>query len=159
LFFVPKSSAKTDEIAKEEAALLALLHMTPTLPHDVNYQSHTRQCGFELWKRPNKQRSSNAGTAAKDGKALSDNRSNNTNKGKPKSGTSSSLSLDEPLAMAGSFCICRTTTTTCKMPNDENAMLAFDDTKQYDWPIEIIPYSCRPSVGHKLKVSCAVIPI
>ena len=34
LFFVPKAPAKSDEIAKEEAALLALLHLTPTIPHE-----------------------------------------------------------------------------------------------------------------------------
>lgn len=33
LFFVPKSSSETNEIAKEEASLLALLHMTPSFPH------------------------------------------------------------------------------------------------------------------------------
>ena len=34
LFFVPKAPAQSDEIAKEQAALLALLHLTPTIPHE-----------------------------------------------------------------------------------------------------------------------------
>lgn len=34
LIFVPANPAETDDIAKEEAALLALVHLTPKLPHE-----------------------------------------------------------------------------------------------------------------------------
>lgn len=34
MFFVPAAEVKNEEQAREEAALLALLHLTPTLPHE-----------------------------------------------------------------------------------------------------------------------------
>ena len=98
LIFVPKSSAETDEIAREEAALLALLHMTPTLPHERKLP------------QPYKTTWLGAVEAAKQSKRTENNTSNDSNRNNNDSqgtqkdgGSNANSSLSQPLAMAGSF--------------------------------------------------------
>jgi len=107
LFFVPKSSAKTDEIAKEEAALLALLHMTPNLPHERKLPEPYKTTWLQAVEAA-KQQSKNSSSVKESNSGAASNSSNrgnnNSNQEKQNFGASSSTqSSSQPLEMASSF--------------------------------------------------------
>lgn len=98
LFFVPKAPAKSDDIAKEEAALLALLHLTPTIPHERKLPEPYKTTWLQAVEAAKQSKNNTSGS----GKVI-DGQSNNDDTNTSRGGTQSNGASSQPLAMASSF--------------------------------------------------------
>jgi ATP-dependent RNA helicase DHX57 len=103
LIFMPAKPGETDDIAREEAALLALVHMTPALPHERKLPEPYTTIwlrAIEAAKKSKQTKTSTRDDAS--GSASSNHDERKKELGKLRNGAKAPSS-SSPLVMAGSF--------------------------------------------------------
>jgi ATP-dependent RNA helicase DHX57 len=100
LIFVPATPGDTDDIAREEAALLALLHMTPTLPHERKLPEPFKTTWLRAVEAAKKSKQTK--TYTRDDASASASANHNGRIGELRNGAKAHSS-SSPLVMAGLF--------------------------------------------------------
>ena len=149
LIFVPAAPSSSDEIAKEDVALLALLHMTPSLPHERKLPEPYKTTWLQAVEASKQSKTKGNDTAGK-------NKTRDTSKNDTWNGDNNRGHRQQRHWPWLGTLHRRQNGEGIETRFSENDRPEFDATRRFAWQIEIILYSCQPNVDSKWKPCCAV---